>query len=120
VRLSLSFVRFQIVLRLLEHSAVRLRARQVDKPVPASRIAWAIDAASQRIPTANSCLPRALAARFLLVRWGYPAEFSIGVARNRDGKLEAHAWVEALGKVVIGASEPGYFSPLGASKAASQ
>ena len=29
--------------------------------------------------------------RFLLVRWGYPAELSIGVARNNDGKLEAHA-----------------------------
>jgi hypothetical protein len=118
VKLALALVRFQRLLILLEKASFRFRARQLDERPAAGRIVWAIDAASGRIPLVNSCLPRALAARFLLVRWGYPAELSIGVARNNDGKLEAHAWVETLGKVVIGESQPGYFSPLAVSKAA--
>jgi hypothetical protein len=112
VRLALALVRFQKLLILVEKASVHLRARHLDQRPPASRIVWAIDATTRRVPQVNSCLPRALAARFLLVRWGYPAELSIGVAKNKDGKLEAHAWVETLGKVVIGESQQGYFSPL--------
>lgn len=118
VRLGLALVRFQRLLTSVEKASVHFRERQLDERPPASRIVWALDAASRRVPLVNSCLPRALAARFLLVRWGYPAELSIGVAKNNDGKLEAHAWVETLGRVVIGESPPGYFSPLAVSKAA--
>ena len=117
VRLALAVVRFQKLLMLMEKASVRFRARQLEQRPPASRIVWAIDATTRRLPQCNSCLPRALAARFLLARWGYPAELSIGVAKNNDGELEAHAWVETLGKVVIGESQPGYFRPLAVSKA---
>ena len=119
VRLALALVHFQKLLILVEKASVRFRARHLDHRPPASRIVWAIDVTTKRIPPVHSCLPRALAARFLLVRWGYPADLLIGVAK-KDGKLEAHAWVETLGKVVIGESQPGYFSPLAQSKTASK
>ncbi len=112
IRLALVLFRFKNLLVLLERASVQFRARHPAERPPASRIVWAIQAASKRVPAANSCLPRALSARFLLARWGYPAELLIGVAKNSDGKLEAHAWVETLGRVVIGESRPGYFSRL--------
>lgn len=118
VGLALSLLSFQRLLILLEKASVQFRARDLGERPPSSRIVWAIQAASKRVPEVNCCLPRALAARFLLVRWGYPAELLLGVAMNKDGNLEAHAWVETLGKVVIGESQPGYFSPLVVGKTA--
>jgi hypothetical protein len=32
----------------------------------------------------------------------YSSELKIGVAKNKDGKLDAHAWVESQGQVLIG------------------
>jgi hypothetical protein len=40
--------------------------------------------------------------QILLQQQGYPASLQIGVAKGRDGQLEAHAWVESQGQVVIG------------------
>ena len=36
----------------------------------------------------------------------------IGVSRNENGRLEAHAWVESQGVVVMGAPAAGHFIPL--------
>ena len=66
------------------------------------QIGWAVAVASVYIPFA-SCLPQALAAQALLLRHGYPADLRIGVARDQ-GRLEAHAWVESGGQIVIGGS----------------
>lgn len=65
------------------------------------RIRWAVGAARRVVPAAT-CLPQALAAESLLVRGGYPAELHIGVMKTAAGKLEAHAWVETQGRIVVG------------------
>ncbi len=36
----------------------------------------------------------------------------IGVGRGENGLLEAHAWVETQGRVVMGAPAAGHFIPL--------
>lgn len=55
---------------------------------------------SRYVPYAT-CLTQALAARTLLNRYGQPAVLKIGVAKN-EGSLEAHAWLEIDGRVVLG------------------
>lgn len=65
------------------------------------RVARAIAKAAPRVPGA-SCLPQALAARFLLGWFGEECQVRIGVAKSAQGKLEAHAWVESGGKVIVG------------------
>jgi hypothetical protein len=49
-----------------------------------------------------TCLPQALAAASLLAHAGHEAELHIGVKKNTKGKLEAHAWVESAGRIVVG------------------
>jgi Transglutaminase-like superfamily len=79
---------------------------------PAQQIAWAIRVASWIVPGAT-CLPNALAAQFLLIRFAYPTDFQIGVARNRYGKLEAHAWVTTEKNIIIGGvSDLDHFVPM--------
>jgi Transglutaminase-like superfamily len=83
-------------------------------PLPPSseRITWAISAVGRRIPLLSRCLTQAVAAKILLARCGYPALMRIGVSRNENGRLEAHAWVESQGVVVMGAPAAGHFIPL--------
>jgi hypothetical protein len=65
------------------------------------KIARAIRIASRYVPKAT-CLPQALAAQLLLTQNGYPANLQIGVAKNKEGVLEAHAWVRSENSIVIG------------------
>jgi hypothetical protein len=87
------------------NSARRLfarHARQPPAPYPTTeRIGWAIAAAKRFVPKGN-CLPQALAAESLLARSGYPVELRIGVVKTHKGRLEAHAWVESDGRLVVG------------------
>lgn len=77
------------------------------------RISWAVQLASRYVPAA-SCLTQALATQVLLRRRGYPAHIRIGVTRDTGGALEAHAWVESQGLIVIGGPEKrvARFTPL--------
>ena len=78
----------------------------------ADRIAWSVESAARFVPKAT-CLTQALAGEILLRRAGYPAEVRIGVAKDPAGKLEAHAWVESGGRVVIGDHDLHRFTTLG-------
>jgi hypothetical protein len=96
-RLALWVLPFNVVRRMLSRGARR-------SPVPhatTERIGWAISVAKRFIPSGN-CLPQALAAESLLRRNGHPVELRIGVAKTDQGRLEAHAWVESGGRLVVG------------------
>jgi hypothetical protein len=69
-------------------------------PVP-ERIAWAVHHAQRVIPRAT-CLPQALAAESLLAWASHPSTLRIGVIKTDQGQLEAHAWVESGGRIIVG------------------
>ena len=85
------------------------------------QIAWAVEAASRRIP-GTTCLPRAIATHILLGRLGQASELRLGAALKPQGHLEAHAWVEVSGRVVIGEAIEGFnrFVPFQESSALPQ
>ena len=101
---------------MLQRPLVRLarwssRFASAPRP-PVQQIARAVRIASSCIPKAT-CLPRALAAQFLLIQNAYPAELRIGVAKNEDRKLEAHAWVTNGSDIIIGGVDDSHhFVPL--------
>lgn len=66
----------------------------------AERIAWAVARTSRLVPGA-SCLTQALTTQWLLGAYGYSSTVRIGVSRNA-AHMEAHAWVEHDGRVIIG------------------
>jgi hypothetical protein len=66
------------------------------------RIVWAVLTVAKHIPWAATCLVQAFAGQALLRREGYSSELRIGVARQADAELKAHAWVESDGMIVLG------------------
>lgn len=105
IRIALLTLRFKLTQRLLKRFNARPPERLRQDPLPARRVARLVNAASRVAPGGNHCLTKALAAECLLVRRGYPAEMKLGVARDEDGKLVAHAWVQCQGHALVGGEE---------------
>jgi hypothetical protein len=101
-RLGLRLVAFPKLERLLARLS-EARVAQRGDPRDLDLVKTAIERAALGAPGAK-CLARALAAQALLVWRGHPAELRLGVCRNAEGRLEAHAWVQSGGRVVVGDS----------------
>jgi transglutaminase superfamily protein len=71
-----------------------------------SQIGWAVGAAGRRLP-GRTCLMEALVADVMLRRRGYNSELHLGIRKTSDPSqpLDAHAWVESEGGIVVGALE---------------
>ena len=72
------------------------------KGLDARRLTWAVERVSLRVPGAT-CLTQALSAHMLLWKHGHPSHLCLGVARTEQGDFRAHPWLEAQGRIVIGA-----------------
>ena len=67
-----------------------------------TRVVWAVMAAGRPMPWAVTCLTRAMAAQVLLGRLGEPTNLCLGVAKDEQGQLRAHAWLESGDEIIIG------------------
>lgn len=101
ITLGLRILPFLTLQRLLHRASQTFVRLPHNNQPTAKQIAWAVQVAAQYIPSA-ACLPQALTVQLLYRRQGYPANLRIGVAKNQQGRLEAHAWVESQDRVVIG------------------
>jgi hypothetical protein len=106
VRLGLWLLPFERLRRFLARSTA------VTCQVSTEKITWAMSVVGRYIPLAT-CLAQALATQVLLVRCGRPASLRIGVARGGGRRLQAHAWVESEGRIVLGDLEDlAHYTPL--------
>jgi hypothetical protein len=94
--------------RTLYDWSIRFRQGRIgDTPLsPASvyKIVWAVSAAARRVPRAT-CLTQALATQIMLGRRGHRTTLQLGIMKTEAGKVDAHAWLEREGKVLIGLNE---------------
>lgn len=102
VALLLRICSFQRVQSLLGRAGRKSSLDGADE----RRILWAVAAVSRRLFPTRPCLTQALAAQFLLhVRGASPTALRIGVARALGGEVQAHAWLERDGTVLIGGED---------------
>lgn len=110
VRLILLILPSQFLLEMQDARYARLAATNIHQYSP-MQIAWAVTVASKYIPS-GTCLSQAMTAKILLAKYGYPSNLQIGVAKDDMGKLEAHAWVECAGEVVLGGTNSSRYARL--------
>jgi hypothetical protein len=111
VRVALSLLPFRLVHRGIAEATRRLHRPTADATRTPECITWAVTAVAVRVPRAT-CLTQALAATLMLVRHGHSATLRVGVAKNDDGSLRAHAWLESGGRTILGEPVPGAFTPF--------
>jgi hypothetical protein len=100
VRLGLWLLNFQKLLQLL--AKFNRIARSDQEQIELKKIVWAVNLSSRYMFGDVKCLARALTTQSLMIRHGYSSQLQIGVAKEKNGQLEAHAWIESQGRVVIG------------------
>jgi len=66
------------------------------------RIVSAVRRADHHLPGRRKCLIRSSTAEVLLVLYGFAPEHRIGVAKEENGEISAHSWLELDGDVIIG------------------
>jgi hypothetical protein len=99
VRLALWVLPFARVIALAERLA---QPRETgSRHVAPSTVARRVRRAARLVPRAT-CLSQAIAARVLLASSGRASQVRFGVTAPTGSRLEAHAWLECDGEVVIG------------------
>jgi hypothetical protein len=117
-RLAAAAVPFRRSARLLglrqSESVERLLEGQA---AHAERVGAAVASATARAPWESSCMVQALAANAMLRVRRIPATLFLGVAKDADADLAAHAWVRCGDAIITGARERDRFTPVGAFSA---
>jgi hypothetical protein len=67
-----------------------------------SRLRWAVAAASRHVPWQAKCLVQAMTARSMLKRRSITGTLYLGLAKDPQGKLQAHAWLRSGDTIVAG------------------
>jgi hypothetical protein len=76
------------------------------------RVRDAVTVAARNVPWNAVCLPQALAAKVMLARRGCGSSLHLGSDFDTQGKLIAHAWLVAGGRVVVGEAGTARVTPL--------
>ena len=111
IRLGLRLLPFRTVRRVVVRLARGPTGSHRTDRCSVDRVVWVVSVASQYVPRAT-CLTQALAAQILLGRDGHPTQLRVGVAKSEEGRLEAHAWLENQGKVIVGGGDLSHFTSL--------
>ncbi len=92
------------ILRALQDRSSPLPREQINRPaaIDVKRVSWAITLAARYVPWRSDCLIQVMAADRWLRRHGLCADFHLGVAKDVDGGLKAHAWLRYGGLTVTG------------------
>lgn len=65
-------------------------------------LTWAGSGLGRFVLGDKPCLTQALVVQGLLRRAGLDVDLRIGVARESDGAIRAHAWLDRSGRVILG------------------
>ena len=110
VEAGVRLLTLKALLGILEGSSRRSEFNRYEGPVKSDRAAYLVQLASRVDPFGATCLKKALVLYALLKRRGLDVKLVIGATKAGE-KLDAHAWLEHQGRVIIGESSERY-APL--------
>jgi hypothetical protein len=76
------------------------------------RIAWAIYITSKFTPWESKCLVKALTAQILLTQRNVSSTLFLGVAKDVENNLQAHAWLRSGANIITGEAESKRFKQV--------
>ena len=66
------------------------------------RISWAVQTASRHMPWESTCLAQAMAAKGMFKLRGIQSTIYLGLAKDGEEELTAHAWLRSGDVTVVG------------------
>lgn len=113
--LGLRLFRFQRLYSFLEKCTQPETITVSDQHKAVEKISLWVEELGRFLLGEDSCFPQALTGQLLFNQLGLEPNIQIGVMKDIDGRLRAHAWVIVNNEVVIGGpiSQVQKFIPLG-------
>ena len=102
VRRDLARKPFPSALSRVKRSALRAVSGAAHARFDVRTICRAVERAARYLPGRYLCLPQALAGYEVCARYGRRPVLRVGANRGSGGPIEAHAWLESDGAVVLG------------------
>jgi hypothetical protein len=110
----------RIIVRLLTLTCtvsllIPARRLTLSSPVPLdtlARVRWAVRLGARNVPWRALCFEQGIAAQRMLMRRGIAADLVYGVARHRNGSMEAHVWTRVADQTVVGGPLGDRFKPI--------
>lgn len=99
VKLGLGLISYQKLLHLLDKMS---KLDYKDREIELNKIVRAVNISTRYMPGGAKCLARALTTQVIMRQQGYSPQLIIGVTNAEQGQLEAHAWIEYQGLIVVG------------------
>lgn len=76
------------------------------------KIMWAVSIVSKHTPWESKCLVKALTAQRILAKYKISSTLFLGVAKDKENKLIAHAWLKTGSEIVTGNEDLGMFTEV--------
>lgn len=105
LRLALAVLPYRKVRQVMAASVARYPERSMQLIAYETEMVWAIERVGRYLVGKKPCLPQALALQWFLRRKGIVTRLHIGVKKDGEQGIAAHAWLEKNGRVLIGGSE---------------
>ena len=102
IRRALARRAFKSVLEDVRERAARGRWVLAASYIDCGLVCRWVEGCSWNLPGEYTCLPKAMAGFLLCAGYGYRTEIRFGVDRTDRGELDAHAWLEYEGDIVLG------------------
>lgn len=113
IRFAILFIPFNRLAKLAgkykEESSEYLR--DVDR-FTTKRIGWVVNIISRNTPWESKCLVKALTAQILLKQRKISSTLYLGVAKDKENKLIAHAWLRSGVDIITGGDEKSLFTEV--------
>ena len=111
VEFGLRVVKVKSLLAVLQSDKRDEREYGERVPANAERVAYCVALASRLHPLRPTCLKKALVLNTMVARGAVKVRVIIGAAKS-EGKLDAHAWLEHEGRIILGGLGSERYSPL--------
>ena len=109
-----AYYRFQILYKPFSKLSLKIgkigyeTPSDVDYRVMVREIRTVVERVCRHTPWESKCLVRALTAKNMLNRRGYPCTLYMGLKETKDKAMEAHAWLRCGDIFVTGGKGNGY------------
>lgn len=112
-RFRLSTVSPERILQELQEQSASLPHEPISRStaIDVERLSWAITLAARYVPWRSKCLTQVMAADHWLRQHDLCADFHLGVAKDKQGGLRAHAWLR-YGNLTVTGGRYDEFVPL--------
>ena len=102
VRLFLLIIPFRYIAGYLGHITEESPYSDMSQTQFLRRIAWSLTAVSRYTPWESKCLVQAIVGKILLRHRHLPNTLYLGVCKDKDNNLQAHAWLRSGSYTITG------------------